>query len=91
MLKATDLCVSDPAGVARRLVDRGITDRYDYALQTMNELPYDKWRDYDAEDSVRFYALRMHETGLIKSAPNKIISDAADWRFLNELKRELKA
>ena len=91
MLKATDLCVSDPAGVARRLVDRGITDRYDYALQTMNELPYDKWRDYDAEDSVRFYALRMHETGLIKSAPNKIISDATDWRFLNELKRELKA
>src|SRR6516164_3653934 len=91
MLKATDLCVSDLAGVARRLVDRGITDRYDYALQTMNELPYDKWRDYDAEDSVRFYALRMHETGSIKSAPNKIISDAADWRFLNELKRELKA
>ena len=77
--------------MARRLVDRGITDRYDYALQTMNELPYDKWRDYDAEDSVRFYALRMHETGSIKSAPNKIISDAADWRFLNELKRELKA
>ena len=91
MLKATDLCVSDPAGVARRLVDRGITDRYDYALQTMNELPYDKWRDYDAEDSVRFYALRMHETGLIKSAPDKIISDATDWRFLDELKRELKA
>jgi NitT/TauT family transport system substrate-binding protein len=91
MLKATDLCVSDPAFVARRLVDRGITDRYDYALQTMSELPYDVWRDYDAEDSVRFYALRMYETGLIKSAPNKIISDATDWRFLNELKRELKA
>src|SRR5215472_7853032 len=53
---------------ARGLVDRGITDRYDYALQTMNELPYDKWRDHDAEDSVRFYALQMHETGLIKSA-----------------------
>lgn len=76
--------------MARRLVDRGITDHYGYALQTMNELPYDKWRAYDAEDSVRFYALRMHETGLIKSAPNKIISDAADWRFLNELKHELK-
>jgi NitT/TauT family transport system substrate-binding protein len=91
MLKATDLCVSDPARVARRLVDRGITYRYDYALQTMNELPYNKWRDYDVEDSVRFYALRMHETGLIKSAPSEIISDACDWRFLNELKRELKA
>jgi NitT/TauT family transport system substrate-binding protein len=91
MLKATDLCVTDRAGVARKLVDRGITDRYDYALQTMKELPYDKWRDFNAEDSVRFYALRMHETGLIKSTPNKIISDGTDWRFLNELKRELKA
>jgi len=88
MLKATDLCVSDPAGVAGRLVDRGITDHYDYALQTMNELPYDKWRDYDPEDSVRIYALRMHETGLIKSAPNKVISDATHWRFLNQLKRD---
>jgi len=28
---------------------------------------------------------------LIKSAPSEIISDACDWRFLNELKRELKA
>jgi NitT/TauT family transport system substrate-binding protein len=28
---------------------------------------------------------------LIKSSPQKIIADGADWRFLNELKRELKA
>ena len=51
---------------------------------------YDKWRDYDAEDTIRFYALRLHETGLIKSSPQKIIADGTDWRFLNELKRELK-
>ena len=29
--------------------------------------------------------------GLIKSSPQKIIADGTDWRFLNELKRELKA
>jgi NitT/TauT family transport system substrate-binding protein len=34
--------------------------------------------------------LRLREVGMIKSSPNKIIADAADWRFLNELKRELK-
>ncbi len=28
---------------------------------------------------------------LIKSTPQKIIADGTDWRFLNELKRELKA
>ena len=78
-------------GVARRIVDGGFTPRYDYALQTLSELPYDKWRDYDAEDTIRFYALRLHEAGMIKSSPQKIIADGTDWRFLNELKRELKA
>jgi NitT/TauT family transport system substrate-binding protein len=91
ILKAAELCGSDPAAVARRLVDGGFTPRYDYALQTVSELPYDKWRDYDAEDTIRFYALRLHEAGMIKSLPNKLIADNTDWRFLNELKRELKA
>jgi NitT/TauT family transport system substrate-binding protein len=91
ILKAADLCATDPTGVARRLVDGGFTPRYDYALQTISELPYDKWREYDAEDTIRFYALRLREAGMIKSTPQKIIADGTDWRFLNELKRELKA
>jgi NitT/TauT family transport system substrate-binding protein len=90
ILKATDLCASDPAAVARRLVDGGFTENYDYALQTLNEVSYNKWREYDAEDSVRFYSLRLREAGMIKSAPGKIIADGTNWRFLNELKRELK-
>jgi NitT/TauT family transport system substrate-binding protein len=28
--------------------------------------------------------------GMIKTTPNEIISGFTDWRFLNELKRELK-
>jgi len=91
ILKATDLCATDPVGAARRLVDGGFTTRYDYALQTLSENLYDKWRDYDATDTIRFYALRMHEVGFIKSTPQKIIADHTDWHFFNELKRELKA
>ena len=90
ILKATDFCVSDPAGAARRMVDGGFTTQYDYALQTLKEVPYNKWREYDPEDTIRFWALRLREAGMIKSAPNKIIAEATDWRFLNELKRELK-
>jgi NitT/TauT family transport system substrate-binding protein len=90
ILKATDLCATEPARVARQLVDGGFTPRYDYALQTLNDNPY-KWREYDAEDTIRFYALRLRDVGLIKSTPQKIIADGTDWRFLNELKRELKA
>jgi NitT/TauT family transport system substrate-binding protein len=91
ILKAADLCASEPARVARQVVDRGFVDHYDYVLQTMSDLPYDKWREYDPEDTIRFYALRLNDAGLIKSTPNKIIADHTDWRFLDELKRELKA
>jgi NitT/TauT family transport system substrate-binding protein len=90
-LKAADLCASQPEQVARRLVDGGFTERYDYALQTLNENPYGHWREYDAEDSVRFYALRLHELGMIKSNPKRIIAEGTDFRFFDELKRELKA
>jgi NitT/TauT family transport system substrate-binding protein len=90
-LKADDLCVTEPTRVAQRLVDGAFTPRYDYALQTLNEVPYDKWREYDPEDTIRYYALRLHEVGLIKATPQKIIADGTDWHFLNELKRELKA
>jgi NitT/TauT family transport system substrate-binding protein len=91
MLKAADLCASEPERVARFLVSAGFTEHHDYALQTLNENPYGHWRDYDAEDSVRFYALRQHELSLIKKTPQRIIAEGTDWRFLNELKRELKA
>jgi len=90
ILKATDFCVSDPVGAARRLVDGGYTTEYEYALQTMKEVPYNMWREYDPEDAIRFWALRLREAGLVKSSPNKLIAEATDWRFLNELKRELK-
>ena len=91
ILKAADLCVSEPALIARRIVAGGFTDNYDFALQTLRAIPYDKWREYDPEDTVRFYALRLYEAGMIKSDPNTIIAKGTDWRFLNELKRELKA
>ena len=56
----------------------------------MQELPYGKWREYNPEDTIRFYALRLYEAGIIKSSPQRIIEQGTDWRFLNELKQELK-
>jgi NitT/TauT family transport system substrate-binding protein len=90
ILKAADLCAQDPERAARVLVDRKSTSRFDYALQAMQEIPYNRWREYDPEDTVRFYALRLHEAGMIKSSPQTIIAQGTDWRFLNELKKELK-
>jgi NitT/TauT family transport system substrate-binding protein len=91
ILKAADICAAEPERAATRLVDGGFTKRYDYALEALRNVPYAKWREYDPEDSLRFYALRLHEVGMITSSPNALLAEGTDWRFLNELKRELKA
>jgi NitT/TauT family transport system substrate-binding protein len=88
--KGADICAREPERTARVLVDKGYAASYDYALQMLRDVPYGKWRDYDPEDAVRFYALRMHEGGLIKSSPQKLMTHGTDWRFLKELKKELK-
>jgi NitT/TauT family transport system substrate-binding protein len=90
ILKAADLCVSNPKWAAQQLVDGGITDRYEIAVASFDAVRFDKWREFDPEDTLRFYGLRMHEGGLIKSDPKKIIAQGTDWRFLNELRQELK-
>src|SRR5262249_37668155 len=90
ILKATDVCAREPDRAAQLLVEKGFTPRYDYARQTMQEIPYNRWREDDPEDTVRFYALRLHEIGLIKITPQKLIAQGTDWRFRKELKKELK-
>ncbi len=90
ILKAADLCASEPERVARYLVPKGYERRYELAVEVLKTLPYNRWREYDPEDTLRFHALRLHEVGMIKSSPQKIIAQGTDWRFLNELKRELK-
>ncbi len=90
IFKTTDRIFRDPGWAARMLVAKGFAKRYDHALQLIKEVAYDRWRNYDAEDTVRYYALRLREAGMIKSSPQQIIAGWTDWRFLNELKKELK-
>jgi NitT/TauT family transport system substrate-binding protein len=90
ILKAADICASEPERAAQFIVEKAYAKRYDYALQVMQNLPYRMWREYDPEDTVRFYALRLHEAGMIHNSPQKIIAQGTDWRFFNELKKELK-
>lgn len=91
MLKGADLCAQDPERVARYLVAKGYEPHYAIGLEVMKSLPYNRWREVNPEDTLRFHALRLHEVGMIKTAPQKLIERGTDWRFLNELKKELKA
>ena len=90
ILKATAICALEPERTARAVVAKGLAKSYDHTLQAIKGLPYGRWREFDSEDTVRFYALRLHEAGMIKSTPHKIIAQGTDWRFFNELKKELK-
>jgi NitT/TauT family transport system substrate-binding protein len=90
ILKAADLCAGQPEQVAKSLVDKGRARQYDYTMEAIKDVRYGKWREYDPEDTMRFYALRLHEVGMIKSSPQKIIAQGTDWHFLNEIKKELK-
>ncbi|MGH7311866.1 MAG: ABC transporter substrate-binding protein [Candidatus Rokuibacteriota bacterium] len=90
IMKGTDVCAGEPDRASRLLVDSGRTKQYDLMRQVLKDIPYNRWRDYNPEDTIRFYALRLHEAGMIKASPQKLIAQGTDWRFLNELKRELK-
>ena len=54
----------------------------------MKRLPYNRWREANADDTLRFHALRLYE---VETNPNLLMAQGTDWRFLNELKKELKA
>jgi len=90
-LKAADVCAREPERVARYLIEKGYESRYAIGLEVLKSVPYNRWREASIEDTIRFYAVRLHEVGMITIAPNELVSRAVDQRFLNELKRELKA
>jgi NitT/TauT family transport system substrate-binding protein len=90
ILKAADICALEPDRATRALEAQGVAKRYESAIQTMRDVPYTRWRHYDPEDTIRFYALRLNEIGMIKASPQRILSQGTNWRFFNELKKELK-
>ncbi|HEV3363275.1 MAG TPA: ABC transporter substrate-binding protein [Acidimicrobiia bacterium] len=91
MLKGADVVAKDPLGTARFMVDSGYTNNYDYTCDLLKEMPYNVWRDFDPVDSVRFYALRLKEAGVIKTTPAEIIKRGTDFRYFTQLRKELPA
>ena len=91
IMKAADLCGSQPERAARLLVELRHELRYPVGLEVMKSVDYNMWREANPEDTLRFHALRLREAGMVKSSPQQLIARGTDWRFLNELKQELKS
>ena len=90
LMKAADLCVTQPEAAARLMVDRGVNQGYEFVLQAVRETGYRHWREYEAGDTMRFWSLRLREAALIKAEPKKLLAQGTDWRFIEQIKRELK-
>ena len=46
-----------------------------YALQALRAIRYSAWREFDPEDTIRFFSLRLNESRMIESSPRKIIDE----------------
>ncbi len=70
------------------MVDLGFIDNkhFDATLADLRMVPYHVWRQYDPADTLRCYALRLREAGVIKSTPEQIAKRGTDFGFLQELK-----
>ena len=90
IVKAASICSLEPERVARLVVDRAITRDYGYTVDAIRALPYGRWSELDAADTVRFWALRLREAGMLKATPQKVLAEGSDWRFLTELRKELQ-
>ena len=91
ILRANDLVSQDPAMAAQLLVDRKLrkADDQEFMVQALRGIPYDKWRHYSPEDSIRFWALRLKEIGLIKHSPQEYIGKNTAWSHIASLKDEM--
>ena len=90
ILKGSELCASNPEMGAKAYLAQGFQTNPEYVRQAMRELPYGKWREYNPEETIRFYALRLREAEMVKNSPQKLIAQGADWRILDQLKKEMK-
>ena len=92
LLKANALCTQD-VQTAAALIDRHGEEfgGKELILRSLNDIPYDAWRNYDLKASLRFYALRLHEAGLVNRTPNDLLKLASDFEMFEQLRLELKA
>ena len=70
---------------------QGLATNEKYVGQAMREVPFGAWREYNPEDTVRFYALRLREAGMVKKSPQQLLAEGTDWRLLDQLKKAAQA
>jgi NitT/TauT family transport system substrate-binding protein len=90
--RAADLVAKDVAFAARAAIDRKLFPpviTYEILFDFLKMMSF-SWREYDPEETLRFYSLRLADGKLIKKTPQQIITDGADLAYFKQLRKELK-
>jgi NitT/TauT family transport system substrate-binding protein len=94
ILRTIDAAKRDLRATAKAAIDQGIFKANPVITE---QLLYDvikdqsfEWRDYDPEDTVRFFTLRLTDAKLIKKTPSQIIADGTDFAYFRRLQKELR-
>jgi NitT/TauT family transport system substrate-binding protein len=87
LMKASDEAESQPAAAARYIVDKGYRPNYDDVVQSFKEMGHNRWREMDHEASARFWLGSLQASGLLKGAPEKLLSENVNLSFVKELKK----
>jgi NitT/TauT family transport system substrate-binding protein len=97
VLRAADATAKDRPAAARAGVGASIRNllaqRTTPDLEILTDatamVSYD-WREFDPEETLRFFALRLGDVKLIKSTPQQVIAQGWDVAFMRQLRSELK-
>ena len=90
ILKGMEICATDPERAARAAMVHNPRAKLDDVLQMVKDLRYGSWREFSAEDTARFFALRLRDIGMLKANPPRLLAQGTDWRFIDQLRKELK-
>jgi len=91
VLAATDAASRDHTAAAHAFFVGGQGQKSEsITMQAMAMCKYN-WRDYEPEDTLRFFALRLADAKLIRSTPQQLIDRGTDLAYMRQLRTELKS
>nr|MDP9320634.1 ABC transporter substrate-binding protein [Chloroflexota bacterium] len=92
VLRAIDYGAKDHARTVRAAVDKKVPAASvpEFLLEALHHHGY-SWRDYDAEETIRFNALRLADAKLLTKTPSQVVAEGSDFAFFRQLQKELPA
>lgn len=93
-LRASDLVTKDKKAAVQKALSSGVYAGtpvpQDEAIlfETIEMLSYE-WREYDPEETLRFFAQRLRDADHLRSSPQQIIDAGTDFAYMRRLAKEL--